>query len=146
MAGIPKRSRTKPPPMDEAIQYLQPWLSSLSLGSLDVLHGLVGRLLQQFHFSALHHLHREFALDVLLVTAIWFDFMLHWLAGRMQVVGFPLADADVVAPGHGKQTKFVPVGPHFIENWCEVADPREDLFTNIGVDVLDADLQAATLT
>ena len=85
-------------------------------------------------------------LPLMLVTAIWYDFMLHWLAGRMQVVGFPLADADVVAPGQGKQTKFVPVGPHFIENWCEVADPREDLFTNIGVDVLDADLQAATLT
>ena len=82
---------------------------------------------------ALHHLHGEFALDVFLVTAIGCAFGLHGLAGRMQV-SFFFADADVVAPGQRKQTKFVPVGPHFIENGCEVANPRED-----------PDLQAATV-
>ena len=106
----------------------------------------MGRFLQQFHVLALHHLHGEFALDVLLVTAIGFAFVLHGLAGRVQVICFSFADADVVAPGQRKQTKFVPVGPHFIEDGCEVANPREDLFTNIGVDVLDPDLQAATVT
>ena len=73
--------------------------SKLSLGSL---HRLLGRLLHDFHDLVLHHFHDEYALDILFVAAIPLDLFVHVPACEMQVVGFSLADADVVATSQGE--------------------------------------------
>ena len=39
----------------------------------------------------------------------------------------------------------MPVGPHFVENGCEVANPRKHLFADVGVDLPNAKLQFATI-
>ena len=55
-----------------------------------------------FQNPHVHHFHDEFALDILFVAAIRFDLFVHVPACGMQVVGFSLADADVVATSQGE--------------------------------------------
>ena len=59
----------------------------------------------------------------------------------MQVRSAATFDALVVALGQDQEEKFVPIGPHLVDDGGEVAKPRKDLLANGRVLLADSLLQ-----